>query len=49
MSLKGLDVMPEPVEPIHTTPEPVTTAPPPVPQEPKAAGKKPVKPKWLKM
>ncbi|KAJ6302887.1 hypothetical protein OIU77_016886 [Salix suchowensis] len=50
MSLKGLDVMPEPVEPIQATPEPVTTAPPPpVPQDPKAAGKKPVKPKWLKM
>ncbi|CAK7330885.1 unnamed protein product [Dovyalis caffra] len=47
MSLKGLDVVPEPVE---TAPEPVITAPPPpVPQEPKAAGKKPVKPKWLKM
>ncbi|KAF9665708.1 hypothetical protein SADUNF_Sadunf16G0151700 [Salix dunnii] len=50
MSLKGLDVMPKPVEPIQATPEPVTTAPPPpVPQDPNAAGKKPVKPKWLKM
>ncbi|KAJ6896094.1 plant UBX domain-containing protein 1-like [Populus alba x Populus x berolinensis] len=49
MSLKGLDVVPEPAEPVHTALEPVRTAPPPVPQEPKAAGKKPVKPKWLKM
>ena len=48
MSLKGLGAVPEQVEPIQTTPEPVTTATPPV-QEPKAAGKKPVKPKWLKM
>jgi tether containing UBX domain for GLUT4 len=49
MSLKGLDVVPEPAEPVQTALEPVRTAPPPVPQEPKAAGKKPVKPKWLKM
>ncbi|KAJ6716180.1 PLANT UBX DOMAIN-CONTAINING PROTEIN 1 [Salix koriyanagi] len=48
MALKGLDAVPEQVEPIQTAPEPVTTAAPPV-QEPKAAGKKPVKPKWLKM
>ncbi|KAH8498889.1 hypothetical protein H0E87_017707 [Populus deltoides] len=49
MSLKGLDAVPEPAEPVQTALEPVRTAPPPVPQEPKAAGKKPVKPKWLKM
>ncbi|CAN1187961.1 Plant UBX domain-containing protein 1 [Linum perenne] len=51
MSLKGLDIFPEPVEPVHTTPEPSTTeaataAPPP--QERKPADRKLVKPKWMK-
>lgn len=49
VSLKGLDVISEPAEPVQSEPEPVTTAPTPVPQESKPAEKKPIKPKWLKM
>ncbi|CAI0456762.1 unnamed protein product [Linum tenue] len=51
MALKGLDIIPEPVEPARSAPEPVTTAPAATapPQEPKSAGKKPAKPKWLKL
>ncbi|KAJ8767829.1 hypothetical protein K2173_020769 [Erythroxylum novogranatense] len=51
MSLKGLDVICEPREPVQSEPEPepVIQVPAPVPQEPKSAGKKSIKPKWLKM
>ncbi|KDP46342.1 hypothetical protein JCGZ_10182 [Jatropha curcas] len=51
VSLKGLEAISEPAEPVQLqpAPEPVTAAPTPVPQESKPAGKKPIKPKWLKM
>ncbi|KAF2316474.1 hypothetical protein GH714_041815 [Hevea brasiliensis] len=50
MSLKGWELISEPAEPVQSAgPEPVTVAPSPVPQESKSAGKKPIKPKWLKM
>lgn len=50
MSLKGLDLVPEPTkEPVQTTSEAVTGEVPPVVQERKPAEKKVVKPKWLKM
>ncbi|OAY29585.1 hypothetical protein MANES_15G156400v8 [Manihot esculenta] len=50
MSLKGLELISEPREPVEAAePEPVAVAAPPVPQESKSAGKKPIKPKWLKM
>ena len=49
MSLKGLEAIAEQPEPVQSVAEPVTISPPPAPQEPKPAGKKPTKPKWLKM
>lgn len=49
MSLKGLEVVTEQPESVQSAPEPVVVNPPPVAQEQKPAGKKPVKPKWLKM
>ncbi|WCJ34572.1 plant UBX domain-containing protein 1 [Euphorbia peplus] len=51
MSLKGLDVIAEPVESVvPSAPEPViAAAPSPVAQESKPAEKKTIKPKWLKM
>ncbi|XP_034705619.1 plant UBX domain-containing protein 1 isoform X1 [Vitis riparia] len=51
MSLKGLHLVTELVEPVRPAiePEAEKAAPPPVAQEPKPAQKKPVKPKWLKM
>ncbi|OAY45763.1 hypothetical protein MANES_07G089400v8 [Manihot esculenta] len=50
MSLKGLELISEPTEPVQPAePEPVTVVPSPVPQESKSAGKKPIKPKWLRM
>lgn len=51
MSLKGLHLVTELVEPVQPAiePEAEKAAPPPVAQEPKPAQKKPVKPKWLKM
>ncbi|KAJ8750299.1 hypothetical protein K2173_014214 [Erythroxylum novogranatense] len=49
MSLNGLDVICELLEPVQPEPELVTQIPSPVPQEPKSAGKRPIKPKWLKM
>ncbi|CAN0924637.1 Plant UBX domain-containing protein 1 [Linum grandiflorum] len=50
MSLKGLEVIPEPAEPVHTAPEPATTEPAaaPPPQGRKPADRKLVKPKWMK-
>ncbi|XP_050234608.1 plant UBX domain-containing protein 1 [Mercurialis annua] len=50
MSLKGLDSISEPSEPVESAPEPVTAEPPqPEPQQSKPAEKKLTKPKWLKM
>lgn len=49
MSLNGLNLTSEPVEPVQSAPEPVTVVPPPDVQERKPAEKKLVKPKWLKM
>lgn len=52
MSLKGLHLVTESVEPVQPAIEPEAervVPPPPVAQEPKPAQKKPVKPKWLKM
>ncbi|KAF5732680.1 tether containing UBX domain for GLUT4 [Tripterygium wilfordii] len=49
MSLKGLEVINEQMEPAQSVAEPVTEAPPPVAQERKPTEKKPAKPKWLKM
>lgn len=49
LSLKGLEVVNEQPEPVQAAPEPVVVNPPPVAQEQKPAGKKPAKPKWLKM
>ncbi|XP_065878948.1 plant UBX domain-containing protein 1 [Euphorbia lathyris] len=50
MSLKGLDMISERVESAESAPEPViAAAPSPVPQESKPAGRKVIKPKWLKM
>lgn len=52
LSLKDLDFSTEQsqqAEAIQSTPEPVPEAPTPVVQEQKSAGKKPVKPKWLRM
>ncbi|KAF5744152.1 tether containing UBX domain for GLUT4 [Tripterygium wilfordii] len=49
ISLKGLEMINEQMEPVQSAPEPVTEAPPPVAQERKPTAKKPAKPKWLKM
>ncbi|KAF5479759.1 hypothetical protein F2P56_000552 [Juglans regia] len=52
MSLKDLDFSTEQsqqAEAVQSAPEPVPVTPAPVVQEQKAAGKKPVKPKWLRM
>jgi len=52
VSLNGLELIAEQsqqAEPAQSTPEPVTAAPSPVVQDQKPAGKKPVKPKWLKL
>ncbi|CAN6708976.1 unnamed protein product [Malus baccata var. baccata] len=50
MSLKGLELIEKHVEPpVQPAPETTTEAPPPVVQEKKPEGKKPAKPKWLKM
>ncbi|KAM7512554.1 hypothetical protein LguiB_011429 [Lonicera macranthoides] len=50
LSLKGLEIVPEQVEPAQPPPEPVAANASPVVQERKpASDKKPVKPKWLKM
>ncbi|KAK1270585.1 hypothetical protein QJS04_geneDACA014062 [Acorus gramineus] len=49
LSLNGLDLVPEQSEVTHSAPEPVVVEPPPPVQETKAEGKKPVKPKWLKL
>ncbi|KAK1318369.1 hypothetical protein QJS10_CPB04g01728 [Acorus calamus] len=49
LSLNGLDLVPEQSEVTHSAPEPVVAEPPPPVRETKAEGKKPVKPKWLKL
>lgn len=50
MSLKGLELGPEPSkEAIQPESEAVTSNPPPVAQERKPTDKKAIKPKWLKM
>lgn len=52
MSLKDLDFSTEQsqkAEAVQSAPESVPVAPTPLVQEHKPAGKKPVKPKWLKM
>lgn len=50
MSLKGLDIVPEPTkEPTESTSEAATVNVPPVVPERKPADKKAIKPKWLKM
>uniref|UniRef100_A0A5B7BF95 Putative tether containing UBX domain for GLUT4 n=1 Tax=Davidia involucrata TaxID=16924 RepID=A0A5B7BF95_DAVIN len=49
LSLKGLELIPEQMEPVQLAPEPVVASPSLAVQERKPADKKPVKPKWLKM
>ncbi|XP_068336250.1 plant UBX domain-containing protein 1-like isoform X2 [Pyrus communis] len=50
MSLKGLELINKHVEPpVQCAPETITEAPPPVVPEKKPEGKKPAKPKWLKL
>ncbi|CAN6702850.1 unnamed protein product [Malus baccata var. baccata] len=50
MSLKGLELINKHVEPpLQCAPETITEAPPPVVPEKKPEGKKPAKPKWLKL
>lgn len=50
LSLKDLDFIPEQVEPSEAAPNPEITIPPPaISPEQKPTGKKPFKPKWLKM
>ena len=53
MSLKGLHLVTEQVEPVPIQPaiepEAETVSPSPVAQAPKPTQKKPLKPKWLKM
>ncbi|KAA8548188.1 hypothetical protein F0562_004551 [Nyssa sinensis] len=49
LSLKGLKLIPEQMEPVQPAPEPVVVNPSPAVQARKPADKRPVKPKWLKM
>ncbi|XP_052198152.1 plant UBX domain-containing protein 1 isoform X2 [Diospyros lotus] len=49
LSLKGLEIIPEQPEPAEAAPETTMPSPSPVVPEQKPAGKKPAKPKWLKL
>ncbi|KAM1111829.1 hypothetical protein ACFX2I_044790 [Malus domestica] len=50
MSLKGLELINKHVEPpVQCAPETITEPPPPVVPDKKPEGKKPAKPKWLKL
>lgn len=49
LSLKGLELIPEKEEPVEAVPEPVIANSSSAVPERKPTGKKPVKPKWLKL